>query len=341
MDKRLILAVAGSGKTALVIDKLNLDERFLILTYTENNFHNIKNRVFQKFGYIPENIKIFTYFSFLYSFCFKPFLQDQLDVKGINFERCPNKFAQGLDRYIDNGSRVYSNRLVKLIESQNSMGHVVDRLKKYFDMIIIDEVQDFAGHDFNLLNYIATANNKILFVGDFFQHTFDTSSDGAVNKNLHDDLTRYLAKFQNMGLLIDIDTLRHSFRCSPSICRYITKNLGINISSHRKDETTINFIDTESVAKTIFDDNKIVKLFYREHHKYTCHSNNWGNSKGQNDFTDVCVVLNPTTLKHFRENNLSELKSQTKNKLYVAITRARGNLFFIEEKIAKDLLITA
>ena len=37
MDRRIILAVAGSGKTTFLINSLNLDRRFLIVTYTENN----------------------------------------------------------------------------------------------------------------------------------------------------------------------------------------------------------------------------------------------------------------------------------------------------------------
>ena len=36
MDRRLILAVAGSGKTTFLINSLNLNKRFLIVTYTNN-----------------------------------------------------------------------------------------------------------------------------------------------------------------------------------------------------------------------------------------------------------------------------------------------------------------
>ena len=49
VDKRLILAVAGSGKTRLIIEKLNTEKRFLILTYTNNNYELIRRRVLNKF----------------------------------------------------------------------------------------------------------------------------------------------------------------------------------------------------------------------------------------------------------------------------------------------------
>ncbi len=64
MDSKLILAVAGSGKTRYLIESLNLEERSLIVTYTINNTENLRKRVIKKFGFMPENIRIYTYFSF-------------------------------------------------------------------------------------------------------------------------------------------------------------------------------------------------------------------------------------------------------------------------------------
>ncbi len=338
MGKLLRLAVAGSGKTTSVIDNLNLDKNFLVLTYTENNYQNLRCKIFQRFGFLPENIKVFTYFSFLYSFCFQPFLKMQLHVNGITFERCNNYYAKGNARYIDRNDRVFSNRLAKLIKEKNAIGHVADRLQKYFDMIIIDEIQDFAGHDFNFLPTLVSSTNHVLFVGDFYQHTFDTSSDGAVNKNLHSDLNSYIARFEKMGLTIDQQTLDSSYRCSPSVCKFITDRIGIGISSHRDDSTTIELLDSDSEIKSLLHNDNIIKLFYRKHHNYPYYSNNWGNSKGLDHYFDVGVVLNNSTFKHFSNNTLSVLKPQTKNKLYVAITRAKGRVFFIEEKALKEIL---
>ena len=73
MDKRLVLAVAGSGKTTEIINKVNYDDKTLIVTYTEANYKNIKNKIIKKFNEIPSGIRIYTYFSFLYTFCFAPF----------------------------------------------------------------------------------------------------------------------------------------------------------------------------------------------------------------------------------------------------------------------------
>ena len=58
---------------------------------------------------------------------------------------------------------------------------------------------------------------------------------------------------------------------------------------------------------------------------------NWGDSKGLDSLGDVCVVLNKGTYKAYTQNSLKTLAPLTKNKFYVACTRTRGNLYFIEE----------
>ena len=58
---------------------------------------------------------------------------------------------------------------------------------------------------------------------------------------------------------------------------------------------------------------------------------NWGNSKGST-YNNVCVVLNQNTYNLYKENNLKDLKMATRNKLYVACTRTKNNLFFVEER---------
>ena len=41
MDKRVIFAVAGSGKTTYIVNNLFPEKRSLIITYTKNNYNNI------------------------------------------------------------------------------------------------------------------------------------------------------------------------------------------------------------------------------------------------------------------------------------------------------------
>ena len=339
MDKVVLFAVAGSGKTSKIINDLDVTEKSLILTYTENNTTNLKNRIRFKFGHIPENITILTYFTFLHSFCYKPFLSDLMKTKGINFNPPPSmtlRFKR-TDRafYVDKQQYLYHNRIAKLLEAANVLGDVNNRLSKYFTRLYIDEIQDFGGHDFTLLTNILKADLKILLVGDFYQYTFDTSRDGKTNSSLHDDFKKYKKTFENNGATIDTNSLEKSHRCSPSVCDFITNHLGIHISSHRSDTTKVEFISDKEAVREILNNPDTVKLFYQSHQKYDCNSNNWGATKGEDHYLDVCVVLNPTTLKLFEQGKLSDLPPKTKNKLYVACSRAKGNLYFVPESHAK------
>jgi DNA helicase-2/ATP-dependent DNA helicase PcrA len=336
MGKNIILAVAGSGKTSCIIDQLDENKRTLIITYTNNNFNNLRLKTIKRFGCIPSNIKLFTYFSFLYSFCYKPFLHLKFRTKGINYKSKPSIYAKGIRRYVDKYSRLYHYRISKFLEENNLLNEVNSRIKNYFDNLFIDEIQDFAGNDFNFIKNISKINFDILYVGDFYQHTFDTSRDGMVNAPLHKDYLKYQKQFESLGFNVDLNSLINSYRCSPTVCNFITRKLGIKIESHRTTDTDVIFVSDEHEGRRIILSNKIHKLFFKEHYKFNCLSMNWGESKGIDHFDDVCVVLNKKTEEHFNNGKLSELSPMVKNKLYVACSRARNNLYILSSSMFEN-----
>ena len=73
MTNELIIASAGSGKTTFLINKaLSIpDSRILITTYTESNAKEIKNKFIASVGYVPPNVHISTWFSFLIKQCIR------------------------------------------------------------------------------------------------------------------------------------------------------------------------------------------------------------------------------------------------------------------------------
>jgi len=337
MDKRVVFAVAGSGKTTLILSQLSLEKRSLIVTYTINNIDNLRNGIIRKFGYFPDNIRLLSYFNFLYAFCYRPFLGFEYRAKGINWNPNPNKFAQDDARYIDKSKRLYSNRIAKLLEKREIVKDINDRIAKYFDNVFFDEIQDFAGNDFNFLKNISLSNVNILFVGDFYQHTFDTSRDGIVNRSLHDDYGTYMKLFEKMGLSVDTKSLIKSHRCSPTICKYITENIGIHMESHRTDHTSIKVIEDQSDALEIYYNETVVKLFYNDQRKYSCFSKNWGECKGEDKYQDVCIVLNKKSWECLKQEKINILPASTKNKFYVACSRAKRNLYMVPEEYFKTL----
>lgn len=335
MDKTLILAVAGAGKTTEIINNIKKDDKTLIITYTENNYNILKNNIIKKFKGIPDNIKIYTYFTFLYRFCFLP-LKKGFKVKGLDFNSNPNKYikAKDINYYYNRVSKkMYHNRLAKIC-SDYFIDDIIKRIEKYFNYIYIDEIQDFASQDFNLLLNLIKTNCNILLVGDFYQHTFDTSRDGNVNSNLYNDYDNYINKIKNSDSNIKVDTVNFlkSKRCSKQVCEFITEYLKIKIESYNNHDSIIREIDDENTIEKIANDDNIVKLFYQNSKKYDMkNKDNWGNSKG-NTYINTCVVLNKNSYEKYKKHKLNELPSSTKNKLYVALSRATNDVYIINEK---------
>jgi len=332
MDKRVIFAVAGAGKTTHIVDQLDESSRALIVTYTNNNLCNLKKKISDKFGFIPNGVRVISYFTFVYSFCYRPFLLHELRTTGILYEPNPNQFARKANDnyYISPSRRLYSNRIALIVQEKKLLDQVRARLAKYYDLFIVDEVQDISGHDFNLLLEVAKADTNILFVGDFFQYTYATSADGRVNSTLHDDFVTYKERFTKAGLAVDETSRIKSYRCSSTTCEHISAILRIAIESHKTDTTEIRELeDTEIDA--IMTNSDIIKLLYQESNKYSMLCRNWGDSKGEDRYVDVCIILNPTTYTKYISGKLHELNTLTRNKLYVAMTRARGNIYFVSQ----------
>ena len=334
MGKKLIFAVAGSGKTSLILKSIDDAKRSRIIAYTNENLRSIEASIIEKYGHLPKHIHVRSYFSFLYGFCLRPYISYKLRDNAYTWKAPPKSRAKTTDTsyYVNSRRYLYGNRAAKLVSAGGLIDKVRRRLERYYDDFYVDEVQDFAAHDFNFLLELSAADIDILLVGDFFQHTFDTSRDASVQKNLHKrGPNAYLKEFESAGFEIDTVSLEKSWRCSPTVCEFIRSKIGINIYSTRTDDTKVYLVEGESEALKLFDDDDKVKLFYQNSRKYPCHSNNWGKSKGLNQYGDVCVVLNTATARAFENNKITELPEVTRNKLYVACSRARGDLYILFE----------
>ncbi|HEL1633677.1 TPA: RNA helicase [Streptococcus suis] len=336
-NKRLIHAVAGSGKTTKIIESIDPQKRNLILTYTETNQNTIRAKLIDKFGYIPESTFIFGVFEFLYSFCLVPYLGKR--PKGINFDyETQGRFD---NNSIDTTGRIIQNQLSKsllrgfLIYKKNNIpfdNSYLERIDKFFDCIYVDECQDFASDDFDWLLSLSNLNAEVSLLGDFYQKTFSTSRRGNKGKGVHSNFDNWIKVISDSGFEIDLSSLSKSYRCPKIVCDFIVEKLSIEISSQLEEKYSaqITLIDSQDKIESIMTDDNVMKLFYQKSYDYDCKSQNWGDSKGS-EYENVCVVLNPTTYKLFVANRLNELPSQTKSKFYVACTRTRRSLYFIKQ----------
>jgi hypothetical protein len=79
------------------------------------------------------------------------------------------------------------------------------RFARYYDELLVDEVQDFAGHDFNFLLELCRAEITVLCCGDFYQHTFDTAMTATLIQRCTTTSPRYEASFDAAGFAVDRD----------------------------------------------------------------------------------------------------------------------------------------
>lgn len=86
-----------------------------------------------------------------------------------------------------------------------------------------------------------------------------------------------------------------------------------------------------SNIQEILDDKNIVKLVYDNASHYSFRAVNWSYSKGDT-YDAVCVILNGSTEKLVEDKfSVSTLKTVTLNKLYVALTRSKGDLYIVTQ----------
>lgn len=336
-NKKLIHAVAGSGKTRLIVDNVDPSKRNLIITYTETNQKILEQRLIRKFSRIPEDTHIFGVFEFLYSFCLVPYFNGR--PKGINFNyKKENRFD---NNSIDKDGRIIHNQLSHaLLESklrynkkQIKLEHLyLDRIDQFFDFIFVDECQDFESYDFDWMLSLSKLNASVYLLGDFYQKTYSTSLSGNKGKGIHSDINKWFEAFEKNDFDVDITSLSNSHRCPPEICEFIKEKLGIDIESSKPkcDLEKIKLLENRDEIDSVMRNDAIMKLFYQKSSQYDCNSLNWGESKG-GEFNNVCVVLNNTTWNHYEKDTLLNLVPSTKAKFYVACTRTLGNLYFIAE----------
>lgn len=358
MAKQVILAVAGAGKTYTICNELNAKNKNLILAFTHENIRNINKELIERFGKIPELTNVMTYDAFLYRYILCPFeptilkFFDKMDFtkKGITTKRPPDrtllvkdkrfpnkayKKKENFEHYELNG-RYYCDTLAELIlyvkEDKNKLvTKVADCINMFYDQVCIDEFQDFRAYDFDFIVSLSQKLNSVLLVGDYYQHSVsgDNNSGKPFDKMDEHAFVEYLEKSK---LSVDSTTLNRTRRCPESICNFVEKKLGIKFGCNNEHVGSIYWLDEGNVHEVLEND-AVVKLVWNNAKKYSFNAVNWSYSKGDT-YDAVCVVLTDSFVGLENENfDVSIVKEITKNKLYVAMTRTKGDLYFVKKDV--------
>ena len=91
MAKRVILAVAGAGKTYYICHEIDPTKRNLILAFTHENIHNIQKELCDAHGCVPELTTVSTFDSFVYHQMILPYEPSIAEHFG-----CPKFVSSGI-----------------------------------------------------------------------------------------------------------------------------------------------------------------------------------------------------------------------------------------------------
>ena len=355
-NSKIILAAAGSGKTYYIANHLDSNKNNLVITFTRQNVSNLKNEILKSHNKIPTNTQVITFSSFIYRWLLKPFepilvVGDKTGIITSGVEIIKEPPAQRIDgkpnykyfkksdhrHYIFN-NKYYSSRMADLITSQPKEVKklIKERLHKYCETIYFDELQDFLGEDFKILtSLLKDSNIEVMAVGDFFQHSVSKSNftSNKPFKKSKDYISKddYIKLFKG-DIEVDEITLSKSRRVPSNICDFIMNKLKIVIGSISHVEGHYALLTEENKIIEVLDSSEIVKLFYSNSSKYSCEPViNWGYSKGDT-YQRTCIILTKTYETFFEEKfSCENLTPSQINTLYVAMTRATHELFFIRE----------
>lgn len=357
-ENKIVVAAAGSGKTTYLVEEaIKLKgERVLITTYTESNEAEIRQKFFDLVGRVPANVVIMTWFSFLITHGVKPF-QGQLfefPVSGMVLVSAPSGIrfynSQGIGvpwpeeaidkHFFDPTNRVYSDKLPKLMIrcNEKSRGAVIDRISRVFPHIFVDEVQDLAGYDLDILAALARSSARLLMVGDPRQVTYVTHherrhkkyADGGIVDFLRNELPKKVA------VTIDETTLNRSHRNSAVICEVSSRLYPAQPASQACE--CVRCRTATGAGTGVF----ILRMADYAHYLATVQPMqlrdkisspgvdyrwpvmNFGESKGRG--FDHVVILPTEPMRLWLSDPATDLRPQSRAKFYVAMTRARHSV---------------
>ena len=367
MAKRVILAVAGAGKTYHICHEIDPNKRNLILAFTHENIHNIQRELCDAHGCVPELTKVSTFDSFVYHHLVLPYEPNIVEhfgnsgfisqgistidpppmrIPGRGGKMLPNPYYINKDRlahYITKSHQYYCATLSELVlqvkqSREKLVKRAAARLNLFFDCVLIDEFQDFREYDYEVIMALAKLLNDVVLVGDYHQHSVSaTNNSGKPFKRRTGDVSynEFVADLKKDGFEVDVTTLDKSRRCSVAVCQYVNEKLGINIASCGVNEGSVIWADKDAAA--LLEDQQIVKLVYKDATSYSFRAMNWSYSKG--DTVDAACVILTDNFEKLADDKFSTngISVSTLNKLYVAMTRSRGDLFLIRQSTFKKL----
>ncbi|NKB64753.1 MAG: AAA family ATPase [Gammaproteobacteria bacterium] len=347
LDNRIIVASAGSGKTTLIVDDAcGLPEkRAAMITYTNNGRDEIEAKTYSRLAHVPPHVSIGTWFSFLLRHFVRPYQNCLYDLRvaGIHFVSGQSTQYIAADKirhhYFSKPELIYSDKIAKfaceVVQKMN--GAPIKRFEQIFERLFIDESQDLAGYDLDLVELLMRSQVQIILVGDHRQATYATNS---ASKNKKYRGAKIVDKFHEWEKadLCALEYHNYNHRCVQNICDFADQlhPAAPNTESKNTDVTGHDgvFAVRKSDVASYIEKFKPQTLRYNRKTKNVIgHPLNFGAAKGMT--FDRTIIYPHGPLKKFLTTGKLADAGKELDKIYVAITRARQSVAFVVEDNAK------
>lgn len=362
----LMIAGAGAGKTTFLVERsLSLSGYTLIVTYTIRNSEEIRAKIREKnHGVIPGNIEVLPWDTFLIQHGAKPFRRSLCFSNGepaprINGMLFVNSQDDGAPRcmkskqygyYMTKQGQIYSDKLAKYVCQCDdaSRGAVINRITGCYNRIYIDEVQDLAGYDLEIVNrFLHQTQAEIVMTGDPRQFIFRTHWEKKNQPYNTGKIDAYVTdKCSDTDCSIDYKTLNRSYRCRPELCSFssLLYDDFPPVESRTAYEDSLHdgvFLVSEEDVNYYLQKMHPVQLRWDMRTKVNAEAPtfNMGEAKG---ITFDRVLIYPTAdmLKWVSDHD-HDLSQEARSKFYVALTRARYSVGIVckSKKVFKSDIV--
>lgn len=342
-SNRIILAAAGAGKTTeMVKDALGMrPKKVAIATYTQKNVEEIRKKIIQlNNGFIPPEIVVYPWYTFVLHEMARPYqgCLHERRITSLNFVKGVTKVrAKKTDiarYYFDSQNQVYSDRMSDFALRCNEIsgGKVIRRLEDMYSHIFIDEVQDLAGFDIDVLELLLRSRIGITLVGDVRQSTFRTSYAPKNRQFCGRGFLRKVKEWEKAGLCEPVYLCR-SYRCVQAICD-LADSIFSDLPPTRSENHRVTGHDGVFVVRSGDVPEYIARFrpkILRLNKRFGRHleAENFGVVKGLG-FERVLIVPYKGITNWVRTGDPKHV-SKCADEVYVGITRAYQSVAFIHD----------
>lgn len=336
----VLLSAAGSGKTTLLVRQAleRPGRRIAIVTYTLENLDEIRRSFEVHAGAVPAHVTLHSWYGFLLRECIRPYqsalcpeprIETILFVEGRTDNRAPR--TQVARHYLA-GNRMYSDRAADFAVRCDELtrGQVIARLAAMYDELYIDEVQDLAGYDLDLVERLLRSDIAITLVGGTRQATYATNYAPRHSQYRGPNMAALFRIWEADGLC-QLDHHLISLRCVQTLCDLAdalypqmprTKSGNGEVTGH----DGIYLVAPEHVAAYMQEFSPTVLRYDRRQACDGLPAVNFGQCKGRT-YGRVLIFPNGQLTLYMRTADASRITAPPK--YYVALTRARQSVAFV------------